>query len=113
MLMSVIYVSLTSNPIPLGLDIRYGDKIGHMLAYYALMGWFFGFYRATADRAAWAASLISMGIGLEVLQGLNPMRTFDYWDMAANSTGVILALTPLRPPFPAILRFIERRVFTP
>lgn len=108
MLAAVTYLSLTSSPVHL--DVRYSDKVGHFLTYYTLMGWFFGFYRANADRAAWALGLITMGIGLEVLQGLNPMRTFDYWDMAANSAGVILALTPLRPPFMTMLHHVEARL---
>ncbi|CAK0758681.1 membrane hypothetical protein [Gammaproteobacteria bacterium] len=86
LLTTVWWLSLT--PHPISLDLTYGDKWGHLVAYTTLMLW-----------AAWlwphrrwlsGISLCVMGVVLEVLQAMTGYRFFEFTDMAANAMGVIL-----------------------
>ncbi|MDQ7015636.1 MAG: VanZ family protein [Gammaproteobacteria bacterium] len=85
----IIGLSLTSKPIHIGFHM--GDKVAHGLGYAVVMGWFLQLYPGRVARALLALAFVAMGASLEFLQGLNPMRYFDWWDMLANAVGVILA----------------------
>jgi VanZ family protein len=78
-----IYLSLTPNPPPATMSL--GDKIGHLLAYASLMGWWH-----QIDRNAYRLALIFilMGLFLEILQNIGGSRQADIFDMAANTIGV-------------------------
>jgi glycopeptide antibiotics resistance protein len=56
-----------------------------------LMVWFGGFCRRGLYPAI-AVVLLALGIGLDSLQLLTETRTFDWYDIAMNSTGVIVGL---------------------
>lgn len=84
----VVYLSLTSSPPDLG-RIKFGDKLGHLLAYGVLMGWFGQLYTATSQQLRWFFGFCLMGIGLEFLQWWGGVRQFEFMDMAANVTGVV------------------------
>ncbi|HHJ36724.1 MAG TPA: VanZ family protein [Gammaproteobacteria bacterium] len=86
----VIYLSLTSDPVNLDIDIRYQDKFFHALAYFTLMFWFAQIYHDRFQRYGYAISFILMGVVLEYLQSFNPDRYYEFADMLANATGVIL-----------------------
>ena len=90
-------------------DIHNADKIGHTSAYTLLMLWFAQLYRG---RSAWAfaAGFIAMGISLEYLQGTTSYRTFDYFDMLANSVGVMLGLALSHTALGRSLLAIEQRL---
>jgi VanZ family protein len=79
----VVYLSLTPAPPPA--VMTFGDKIGHVAAYAALMGWWH-----QIDRNAYRLALIFvlMGLVLEILQSLSGYRQGDIFDMAANTVGV-------------------------
>jgi VanZ family protein len=101
----VIYLSVTSRPPEIPFDE--GDKYGHMLAYGALMLWFAQLY----DRGErWIAmlALIALGVALEFVQRWTGYRTFDLWDMAADTAGVVIGLVLAPPRLPNFLRVIER-----
>lgn len=104
---AVIVLSLLSNP-PIDVSIRFGDKVGHVMAYAVLMGWFVQLFHSRGLLIIHALLLIGMGIGLEFLQGYSG-RHFEYADMAANTIGVLfgtlLFFTPLQT---LLLRFEER-----
>ncbi len=93
------YLSLTATPLEVDLGLAFSDKVGHFIAYGWLMFWFGNLYRGLRVRLFYAGLFILMGIGLEVLQGMGQVRQFEYYDMFANSIGVIigfvLVLTPL------------------
>jgi VanZ family protein len=95
---TVVYLSLTGSPPQA--DVPNWDKIGHVLAYFALMVWFADLY--PRRRATAAMALAVMGFTLEGLQGLGGVRTPEAADMLANLSGVMLgwglALVGLRPP---------------
>ena len=85
---AIVWLSLT--PAPPKLDFEHGDKLGHFLAYGALMFWFCLLYLKTRVRILYAAGFIALGIGLEFIQGWLVYRTYDPLDMPANTIGVAL-----------------------
>ena len=85
---AIVWLSLTTAPPKL--DFEHGDKLGHFLAYGALMFWFCLLYFRTPIRILYAAGFIVMGIGLEFIQGWLGYRTYDPFDMLANTIGVAL-----------------------
>jgi len=85
----IIVVSLDSSPPDLS-SIRFGDKIVHSLSYFFLMFWFLQIIKAQAEIFT-VSMLIVIGAVIEILQGVSGYRTFDVYDMLANSLGVWLA----------------------
>jgi len=94
----IAFLSLTAVPkINLGLKIKSGDKILHVLAYFTLSTvWFLALQKKMGDlnvKLLLILSLIMYGIILEVLQGgITNYRTGDIFDVVANTVGVLLAL---------------------
>jgi VanZ family protein len=82
---TVIYLSLTPHPIEI--DVEQGDKIGHALAYFAMMMWFAQLYQRRLH-AWWGLGFIALGIALEYVQGWSGYRDFEYLDMVADAGGV-------------------------
>ncbi|CAK0772765.1 polysaccharide biosynthesis protein VpsQ [Gammaproteobacteria bacterium] len=95
LLATVWWLSLT--PSPPSANFPYADKVGHLLIYTIQMVW--ATWLWPYRRWLPALSLCVMGAMLEVLQGMTGYRTFEFADMAANTTGVLLgwtlAYTPL------------------
>lgn len=87
MILSVVYLSLTSNPTVV-IDYPFIDKLEHMLAYAMLMGWFCQLITARSSRIILAILFCLMGVSLELLQGMGGYRVFEYSDMTANTVGV-------------------------
>ncbi|MGZ5177903.1 MAG: VanZ family protein [Burkholderiales bacterium] len=106
LILAVVYLSLTPDPIP-EIPVENGDKFGHMLAYATLMFWFGQLYSSRLARIALAIGFVFMGIALEFLQLLVATRTFDYFDMAANSFGTLSACAVVPPKFPNFLVAVE------
>ena len=84
----IVWLSLT--PAPPHIDIEQGDKLGHFLAYGTLMYWFCLLYKRRATRIAYASLWIAMGVGLEFVQGQLGYRTYELYDMFANTLGVLI-----------------------
>ena len=87
----VVFLSITSQPIELS-DFSHEDKLFHALAYFSLMAWFAQIYHDRFQRNMIALTFIVMGLLLEYVQSLSPVRVADPMDMLANSTGVALGL---------------------
>lgn len=104
----VIFLSLTSLSFHTGID--YGDKLGHLLAYTLLMGWFVQLYRRWPMILLHALLLILLGITLEFLQQRTG-RTFEVADMLANALGVILGILSTFTPLRKNLQWFEQKVF--
>jgi VanZ family protein len=85
---TIVWLSLT--PSPPQVDVQFGDKLGHFGAYGLLMLWFCFLHSKLRIRTFHAAGFIAMGIGLEFLQGHLGYRTYEVFDMAANTIGVLL-----------------------
>ena len=85
---AIVWLSLT--PRPPEIDLPQGDKLGHFVAYGLLMFWFSQLYLQPRTRISYAAGFVAMGVGLEVLQGALGFRTYEVFDMYANTLGVLL-----------------------
>lgn len=85
----MIFLSLAADPPQLP-KFQSSDKISHLLAYGALMGWFGQLYPAFARQIISAFGFVLMGILLEFVQGWTGYRMFDVLDMLANTSGVLL-----------------------
>jgi VanZ family protein len=94
---AIVWLSLTPSPPEPGFE--YGDKLGHFLAYAALMFWFSVLYRGRNARLAYGAGWVALGIALEFAQGATSYRSYEFADMAANTLGVLAgALAALSLP---------------
>ena len=103
----VIYLSLTPNPIEI--PGSQGDKFGHVIAYATLMSWFANLYEFPARRAQFAVGFIALGVALEFAQRWTGYRSFELADMAADAAGVTAGWLLAPPRVPNYLYCIERR----
>ena len=108
MVIGLCYFSLISNPPELDIDFEHSDKVRHFIAYFILMFWFAQLYKKNMSRIGYGLLFISMGIILEVLQGLGGVRYFEYYDMLANTLGVVLAWLITKKHGDKILLSVER-----
>ena len=108
MILTVWYLSLTPKPPEMGIKIW--DKLNHFIAYAALMGWFGQLYLSKMQRVFWMLFFVSMGIGIEIFQGMGVHRYFEYKDMLANTLGVLAAVLVLLFRGDGILFWFEQRI---
>ena len=94
-LVLVIYLSVGDFTLP-QVEFSFGDKVNHLIAYGFLMGWFGQLEKSILKRLLIAVLLIIMGLALELIQGSLPHRWFDWFDAAANTLGVVIALVLFR-----------------
>jgi len=106
---SIIYLSLTPKP-PVTLSFSMGDKLGHLLAYCMLMGWFAQLYTVWFQRVFLSIAFGLMGVTVEVLQAMGGHRFFEYNDMVANIIGVVVGWLLSRYLFPGLLFNIDKRL---
>ncbi|RYY02431.1 MAG: VanZ family protein [Gammaproteobacteria bacterium] len=87
----VIFTYLGLTPTPEESIPMFNDKLMHCSGYF-VAGISISF--AFPLRAFWqrAVFLILFSIGIEIGQHFMPPRTFDVYDICANSTGVVLGL---------------------
>ncbi len=90
---SVVFLSLTSNPVDMELGLPYEDKAFHAFAYFVLMVWFGQIYHDKFQRNMIAVVFVLMGITLEYLQSFDANRYSEFADMIANLTGVVLGFS--------------------
>jgi VanZ family protein len=86
---TVFYLSLMPHP-PQPISFSGVDKWEHALAYALLMLWFCQVYVGHKARVRLLLLLAAMGVGIEFLQGMGGYRYFEYADMLANTTGVLI-----------------------
>ena len=89
MLAAVVVGSLVPGQAVAAVGIN--DKVMHAGAYFVLMVWFAGFCRRGLYPAI-AGVLLALGLVLDLLQRLTETRSFDWYDVAMNGTGVIVGL---------------------
>ncbi len=105
-IVAVFYLSLTPYP-PEPVSFEYSDKFEHALAYAFLTLWFCQIQVARKQRRVVAASLVAMGIVIEYLQRMTGYRMFEYADMLADATGVLLGLGLAQTILGRVLRILE------
>lgn len=103
------YLSLMPNP-PEPVRFLNADKLEHALAYCLLMLWFCQVYVRRTQRLFAAALLMAMGVAMEFLQGMTGYRSFEYADMVANSTGVLLGWVWARTALGHVGRALETKL---
>lgn len=102
LLLAVIVSSLV--PVP-RIESAPNDKLIHFLLYLVPMAWF-GQLRL---RRHWLAlGFILLGFLLELIQGQTRYRTFEWLDVVANSTGVIVAWLVVTTPMGQVLRRLDQ-----
>lgn len=104
----IVYLSLMPAP-PEPMRFPGIDKLQHALAYCLLMLWFCQVYVRRTRRLFAAALLIAMGVVVEFLQGMTGYRYFEFADMAANATGVMLGWVWARTALGHIGPALEKR----
>jgi VanZ family protein len=106
----IIILSLITIPSAVNVPIPYVDKIEHTVSYFVLMFLFGQCYTKLNTRTIYAVIFISIGIILEFLQGLTTTRQFEYADMIANSSGVVLGLILSDSYLQNIIRYIDNKL---
>lgn len=103
LVLMVVYLSLTDNPVDMGMSFPYEDKVYHALAYFTLMAWFAQIYHDKFQRNMIALVFVVTGFSLEYFQSFNPNRVAEAGDLLANVCGVflgfLLALTRAKNMF--------------
>jgi VanZ family protein len=105
----IFYLSLMSQP-PQPAHFWNADKLEHALAYCLLMLWFCQVYRQRSARMLLAAILLVMGVMIEYLQRETGYRTFDYADMLANTTGIVVGWAWARTGLGRVFAYLEYQV---
>ena len=106
----VVFLSLSSNPVDTGLNFPYEDKFYHAFAYFTIMAWFSQIYHDKFQRNIIAVVLVFMGFTLEYLQSFDPKRFAEVGDMVANTTGVALGFIIAVSSAKNILLGIEKKL---
>lgn len=106
----VVWLSLTPHPPKFrSVPLLSWDKAQHTLAYACLMFWYGQAFRR---HWRWPAFLLALGMGLEILQGLGGVRSFDLRDMLANGIGVGIGLILARTRLGGVLAKIDHGLAT-
>jgi len=111
LVLTVVYMSISDDPVHINMGLKYQDKFFHALAYFSLMAWFAQIYHDRFRRNMIALVFVFMGVAMEYIQGLGPVRMFEYADMFANTFGVVLGLLLSLTPARNVLVWIEARLF--
>ena len=102
---AIVWLSLT--PSPPSLDVAYGDKLGHIAAYAALMFWFCQLNAGRGARLAYAFGFVALGVAIEFVQRASGYRSFEVLDMLADAAGVALGWACARLAGARLLERIE------
>jgi VanZ family protein len=85
----VIFFSLTPRP-PDVLGFQGGDKLQHLFAYTVIMLWFGLIYFPGRAYRNLGIIVFTIGVTLEIIQGITGLRSLSLLDMLANGLGVFL-----------------------
>ena len=112
LIVMVVYLSVTSKPMQVDLGFVMQDKLFHMFAYFALMGWFAQVYHVSKQRLMFAVLFVILGVLMEYVQSLSPVRYYEFQDMIANALGVMIAVLLARlTSFRFLLQMFEKKWF--
>jgi len=102
MVVFIIFMNLTPNPIPM--PGKWTDKLFHFTGYFGVMAWYVQFVRR---RYIAALLLVGLGINLEFAQILIQTRSFEWADMSVNILGVVIAAVLIRGVLAKLLYYFE------
>ncbi len=109
LIMLVVYLSLMHNPPKLS-DFHMLDKLEHISAYGFLMFWFGQIFWRLNQRIMLAIGFVTMGIFIEIMQGMQGFRVFEYADMLANTTGVVIGWGLAQTALKKSLLYLEQLI---
>lgn len=104
---TIVFLSVVDIPRSVK-SVMLHDKVAHMIAYASLMAWFSQIFKHDLTRVLLAGMFLLLGVGVEFLQALTPTRQFEYLDMVANASGVLLAWALSYTWIGSILEWFER-----
>lgn len=107
LVIAVGYLSLAPS-LP-KVDVGHFDKVGHFLAYFALMSWF-GFVYLRASHRLIGVQLVTLGVLLEGAQWAFGHRAIELLDVAANVAGIVAGWLLAGTRFASLLEVVERRI---
>ena len=95
---TIVYLSLAT--LTVQFQVQEGDKIGHLLAYGALMAWWAQLYVSSSSRLKLALLFVLLGALVEIAQGFTPTRSPEWLDLAADAAGVLVGWVASPPRAP-------------
>ena len=101
----IFYMTLTPHPVQLSGSGT--DKLFHFSGYFGLMAWY---AQLLKRRMIAVLAFVVMGIGLEFAQMMVNTRSFEWADMLANVSGVIIAVLLFRGVLTKLLFLFETRL---
>ena len=104
----IFYMTLTPHPVQLSGSGT--DKLFHFSGYLGLMAWY---AQLLKRRTIAVLFFIAMGVGLESAQLLVSARNFEWADMLANVSGVVVAALLFRGVLTKLLFLFETRLLNP
>ncbi len=110
LILAIIILSLIPPPGHLP-SYPHLDKLYHFIAYFSLMLWFAQIDHTPSIRLKYMTAFILLGIGLEILQGLSPLRNTDGLDALVNILAVLSAWRLTQHRFSHGLTQLERLFF--
>lgn len=106
LLLLVVILSVVPSGMPTGFDG--GDKLQHLSAY-MILGFFFAVLYPRR-RPVVLLGLLLLGVLLEAVQGLLPVRVASPFDMLANTLGVLLGGLLAGSPAGGLFVWLESRL---
>ena len=95
-------------PMPPGIGaVPMGDKIGHALAFAALVLWYAQIYPLRGDRWRCVLGAIALGALIEILQSFTTYRSAEWLDLLADAVGASLGYGLAATPLGALLRRLD------
>ena len=90
--------------------LKFGDKVGHFIAYFVLMSWFGQLYPRFEHRVNSATAFFVMGLALEYFQSIGGVRVASLADAACNGLGIGAGWLSLSTRLNASLAWTDERV---
>ncbi len=91
--------------------MNHTDKIIHFLLYFILVAWFIQLYKSTMHRMIILIAAISLGMCIEILQGMTAYRRFDQLDQLANTAGAVCAILLAKTQFSLLLTSFDQWLY--
>lgn len=104
----VTYLMLAN--INVHVEVSNIDKLVHWFLFTVMMSWYRQLTPGGRGAIVAIVAMTILAIGLEYLQGLNPNRSFEYADMAANVLGIISGLLLMAIPHLRYLQCLENHL---
>lgn len=104
----ILYATLT--PHPTAVPGHFSDKFLHFSGYFGVTAWFAQLYQQSSFRRKKLVVFAMMGVILEFAQLLVNERSFEWADMLANCSGVIVAGALFHGRLGQVLRVFEKSI---